>query len=80
MLTKWVNAVEVSTVFGGFAVLVAGLYLLPTRPLPGVVAVLSAMALLLGSIAKLSELQEARSAVDAGSDRFPRRRPSGSGK
>jgi len=78
MPNRWAKVVEAVVVLGGSAVMVSGLYLLPTRPLLGVVAVLSAMALLLGSIAKLSEMQEACNAVDAGSERF-RRRPNSSG-
>jgi hypothetical protein len=45
------------------------MYWLATSPLPGVMVMLASMALLLGSVAKLGEMQEVRSTVNAGCGR-----------
>ncbi len=74
MLTKWLGVIEAAVVFGGFAGLVTGMYLLATSPLSGASVVLASMALLLSSVAKLCEAQEARHQSDAIGERFSRRR------
>ena len=57
MLTKWLGVLEAAVVLGGLAALVTGMYLLATSPLPGVMAMLASMALLLSSVGKLAEAQ-----------------------
>ena len=74
MLTKWLGVLEAAVVLGGLAALVTGMYLLATSPLPGVMAMLASMALLLSSVGKLAEAQEVRLECDAGRKRFSRSR------
>jgi hypothetical protein len=76
MLTKWLGFLEATVVFGGLGGVVAGLYLLATKPLPGVVLMLASMTMLVGSVGKLSEAQEARQESDAGRGRFSTSRAS----
>jgi hypothetical protein len=73
MLTKWLGVIEAAVVLGGCGGLITGMYLLATSPLPGVVVVLASMALLLSSVAKLSEAQELRQQCGAARERFPHR-------
>lgn len=75
-LAKWLGVVEATVLLGGLAGLVTGMYLLATSPLPGVMVMLAAMALLLSSVAKLAEAQEVRHESNAGRQRLfsqPRR-------
>ena len=79
----WANllgVLEVAIVLGGCGGFVAGMYLLATNPLPGVVVVLASMAMLLSSVAKLSEAQETRHECDAGQGRFSRGRADTAGR
>ncbi len=69
MLTKMIGVTEAAILLGGIGGLVAGMYLLATSPLSGVMVMLASMALLLSSVAKLGEMQEVRSAVNAGCER-----------
>ncbi|MBZ5550090.1 MAG: hypothetical protein LAO22_19380 [Acidobacteriia bacterium] len=80
MRTKWLGVLEATVLLGGLAGLVTGMYLLPTNPLPGVRVILACMALLLGSVAKLSEAQEVRQESDAGRERSTRTRAESSGR
>ena len=68
---QWLGVLEAAVLLCGFAGLVGGLYLLATSPLPGVLAMLSSMALLLSSVAKLSEAQEVRQRCEAGVEHLP---------
>ena len=76
MLTKWLDLLEAAVLLGGLAGLVTGMYLLTTSPLPGVVLMLTSMALLLSSVAKLAEAQEVRQECGEGRERFARTRAS----
>ena len=80
MLTKWLGVLEAGAALGGLGGLVTGVYLLATRPLPGVMVMLASMALLVSSVAKLAEAQEARQECDTGRERFSRRRAGSSGR
>jgi len=80
MLKNLLGVLEAAVVFGGFAGLVTGMYLLATTPLLGAVAMFASMALLLSSVARLSKAQEERHECDAGRERFSRSRAGSSGK
>ena len=80
MLTKLLDVLEAAVLLGGLAGLVTGMYLLATSPLPGVMVMLASMALLLSSVAKLGEMQEARSSINAGCDRGSQSRVHSSGR
>jgi hypothetical protein len=73
------GVLEATILLGGFGGLVIGMYLLATRPLPGVMAMLASMTLLLSAVAKLGEVQEVRQECDADAGRYSRRRANGSG-
>jgi len=73
-LTKWLGVLEATVQVGGLAGLLTGVYLFATSPWRGVVVMLTATALLLGSAAKLSEAQELRLECNATRERFSRRR------
>ncbi len=79
MLTKWLGVIEAMVVLGGLSGLVTGMYLLETNPVLGVLLMLACMALLLSSVAKLCEMQEARLQSGAESGRYSRSRAGGSG-
>lgn len=66
MLTKWLGVLEAAAVLGGLGGLVAGMYLLATIPLPGVMVMLASMALLMSSVGKLAEAQEVGQECDGG--------------
>jgi hypothetical protein len=74
MLTKWLGVIEATVMLGGLSGLVTGMYLLETNPVLGVLLMLASMALLLSSVAKLCEMQEARQQAGAGLERFFRDR------
>ncbi|MBZ5655647.1 MAG: hypothetical protein LAO56_10255 [Acidobacteriia bacterium] len=80
MLTKWLGVLEATVLLGGLVGLVAGMYLLATSPLPGVMVVLASLALLLSSVAKLGEAQEVRQESGEGCGRFSRSRAASSGR
>lgn len=70
LLTKLLGVPEATVVLAGCGGFVTGMYLLATSPLPGVVVVLASMALLLGSVTKLSKAQEVRQESDSGCQCF----------
>ena len=74
MMTNLLGVLEAAVVLGGFAGLVTGMYLLATSPLSGVIVMLASMAMLLSSVAKLCEAQEARHQSGAMGERLSRRR------
>ena len=78
MLTKWLGAFEAAVVFGGLGGLVTGMFLLATKPLPGVMVMLASMTLLLSSVAKLNQAQEVRQESGDGRERFSRSRAASS--
>jgi len=80
MLTKWLDVLEAAVLLGGLAGLVSGMYLLATSPLPGVMAMLASMALLLSSVAKLAEAQERTGRIRCGPRPFSRSRAGSSSR
>ena len=54
------RALEALVAFGGLAGLVTGMYLLTSGPLPGVMVMLTSMAMLVSSVGKLATAQEVR--------------------
>jgi hypothetical protein len=74
LLTKLLGVLEATVLLGGLAGLVTGMYLLATSPLPGVMAMLASMTLLLSSVAKLGKAQETRHESNARGGRFSRSR------
>jgi hypothetical protein len=79
MLTKWLGVIEATVVLGGLGGLFTGMYLLENNPVLGVLLMLASMALLLSSVEKLCEMQEARLQSGTGSGRYSRSRAGGSG-
>ena len=80
MLTKLLGVLEAKVLLGGLAGLVTGMYLLATRPLPGVMVMLASVTLLLSSVVKLGEALEVRHGSNAGGERFSRSRTASSGR
>jgi hypothetical protein len=79
MSTKWLGVIEAAVVLGGLGGLLTGMYLLAIYPVLGVLMMLACMALLLSSVAKLCEMQEARLQSGAASEHYSRSRADGSG-
>jgi hypothetical protein len=74
LLKNLLGVIEATVLLGGLAGLVTGMYLLAISPLPGVTVMLASMALLVSSVAKLSEAQEVRMEAGAGRERSSRSR------